>query len=104
MFMYGRFRFLFYLSEEVEVYSSHLLNSNQNILEYPVNCCSSYTNIVSKTIHAGIPCIFWFIHYNKNFFTKCYMVGCSIQNICAITTHIESSICKLAEQKLIYVT
>ena len=32
------------------------------------------------------------------------MVGCSIQNICAITTQIESSICKLVEQKLIYVT
>ena len=26
------------------------------------------------------------------------MVGCSIQNICAITTQIESSICKLVEQ------
>ena len=33
---------------------------------YPVNCCSSYTNIVSNTIHAGIPCIFWFIYNNKN--------------------------------------
>ena len=32
------------------------------------------------------------------------MVGCSIQNICAIKTQIESSICKLIEQKLIYVT
>ena len=32
------------------------------------------------------------------------MVDCSIHNICAITTQIESSICKLAEQKLIYVT
>ena len=25
---------------------------------YPVNCCSNYTNIVSNTIHAGIPSIF----------------------------------------------
>ena len=32
------------------------------------------------------------------------MPGCSIQNICAITTKIESSICKLVERKLIYVT
>ena len=32
------------------------------------------------------------------------MVGCSIQNICAIITQIESSICKLVEQKIIYVT
>ena len=32
------------------------------------------------------------------------MVGCSIQNICAITTQIESSICKFVEQKAIYVT
>ena len=34
------------------------------------------------------------------------MVGCSIQNICAITTQIESStcICKLVEQKILYVT
>ena len=40
----------------------------------------------------------------KLFFTKCCMLGCSIQNICAITTQIESSICKLVEQKLIYVT
>ena len=32
------------------------------------------------------------------------MVSCSIQNICAITTQIESSICKLVEQKMIYVT
>ena len=31
--------------------------------------------------------------------TKCCIVGCSIQNICAITTQIESSICKLVEQK-----
>ena len=69
MFMYGGFRFLFYLSEELEVYSSHLLNSNQNILAYPVNCFSSFTNGVSKTINAGIPCIFSFIHNNKNFFT-----------------------------------
>ena len=38
------------------------------------------------------------------FITKCCMVGCSIQNICAISTQIESSICKLVEQKLIYVT
>ena len=32
------------------------------------------------------------------------MVGCSIQNICAIIPQIESSICKLEEQKMIYVT
>ena len=32
------------------------------------------------------------------------MVGCSIQNNCAVTTQIESSICKLVEQKMIYVT
>ena len=32
------------------------------------------------------------------------MVCCSIQNIFAITTQIESSICKLVEQKMIYVT
>ena len=31
------------------------------------------------------------------------MVGCSIQNICVITTQTESSICKLVEQKLVYV-
>ena len=31
-------------------------------LVYPVNCCSMYTNIVSNTIHAGIPCIFRFIY------------------------------------------
>ena len=30
------------------------------------------------------------------------MVGCSIQNIRAITTQIESSLCKLVEQRLIY--
>ena len=29
------------------------------------------------------------------------MVGSSIQSICAITTQIESSICKLVEQKLV---
>ena len=33
------------------------------------------------------------------------MVGCSIQNICPVITQIESSICKLVEQKKkIYVT
>ena len=32
------------------------------------------------------------------------MVGCSTQNICAIITKIESSICKLVEQKMISVT
>ena len=32
------------------------------------------------------------------------MVGCSIQIICAIAAYIESSICKLVAQKLIYVT
>ena len=32
------------------------------------------------------------------------MVGCSIQNICAIKTQIESSICKLVEKNVIYVT
>ena len=32
------------------------------------------------------------------------MVGCNIQNTCVITTLIESSICKLVEQKPIYVT
>ena len=31
--------------------------------------------------------------------TKCCIVGCSIKNICAITTQIESSICKLVEKK-----
>ena len=40
----------------------------------------------------------------KTVFTKCCMVDCSIQNIRAITTQKESSICKLVEQKLIYVT
>ena len=55
-------------------------------------------------MHAGIPCIFRFIYNNKNFFAKCCIVGCSIQNICAITTQIESSVCKLVEQKMIYVT
>ena len=29
------------------------------------------------------------------------MVGCSIQNFCAITTQIESSIYKFVEQKLV---
>ena len=38
-------------------------------LVYPVNCCSNYTNIVSITIHAGIPCIFGFIYNNNNFFS-----------------------------------
>ena len=34
---------------------------------YPGNCCSNYTDKVSNTIHAGIPCIFRFIS-NKNLF------------------------------------
>ena len=73
------------------------LTATKIFFVYSVNCCSNYTNIVSNTIHAGIPCIFWFID-NNIFFTKCCMVGCSIQNNCSITTQIESSICKLVEQ------
>ena len=69
MLLYGGFKFLYYLSEEHPVWFSHLFDNNQNILVYPVNCCSNYTNIVSNTIHAGSPCIFWFIYNNKNFFT-----------------------------------
>ena len=48
MFMYGGFRYLYYLSEEHLVYSCHLYNKNENILVYPVNCCTNYTNIVSQ--------------------------------------------------------
>ena len=62
-----------------------------------------YTNIVSNQIHTGIPCIILF-NYINIFFLKCCMVGCSIPNIFANTTQIESIICKLVEQKLIYVT
>ena len=36
-------------------------------LVYPVDCCSNYTDKVSNTIHAGIPCIFRFISNNNNF-------------------------------------
>ena len=32
-----------------------------------------------------------------------FMLGC-IQNICAVTTQIESSMCRLVEQKMIYGT
>ena len=53
-----------------------------------------YANIVSNQIHT----------YINIFFLKCCMVGCSIPNIFANTTQIESIICKLVEQKLIYVT
>ena len=71
---------------------------------YPGNCCTNYTNVVTQytlvfLVYFGSSTI------TKNiFFVKCCMVGCSIQNICAIITHIESSICKVVEQKIIYVT
>ena len=42
------------------------LTATKVFVVYPVNCCSNYTNIVSNTIYAGIPCIFWFIYNNKN--------------------------------------
>ena len=48
MFMYGGYRFLYDLSEEHLVYSSYLLNNNQNILVYPVNCCTKYANIETQ--------------------------------------------------------
>ena len=63
--LYGGFSFFYYLSESSMTYQ--LFNNNQIFLMYAVNCCSNYTNIVSYTIHAGIPCIFWFIYNNKNF-------------------------------------
>ena len=34
-------------------------------LVHPVNCCSNYTNIVSSTIHTGIPCIYMYIFINR---------------------------------------
>ena len=33
--------FCIYISEEHYVLSSHLINSNKNIIVYPVNCCSN---------------------------------------------------------------
>ena len=48
MFIYGGFRFLYYLSEEHLVYFSHLFNKNQNIIVYPATCCSKYTKSVTK--------------------------------------------------------
>ena len=42
------------------------LTATKVFVVYPDNCCSNYTNIVSNTIHAGIPCIFWLSYNNKN--------------------------------------
>ena len=85
---------------------TYLKNTNFNLVTYLTATCTQLTtaHTESITIHAGIPCIFWFIYNNKHLFTKCYIVGCSIQHIFVITTQIEPNICKLVEQKLIYVT
>ena len=66
MFMYGGFRYLYYLSEERLVYS--------------VNCCTIYANIVTQytlvfLVYFGSSTI------TKTIFTKCCMEVCSIQNI-----------------------
>ena len=42
------------------------LTTTKIFLVYPVNCSSNYANVVSNTIHSGIPCIFRFIYNNKN--------------------------------------
>ena len=80
------------------------LTTSQNMLVYSVKCCTNYTNIVTQytlvfLVYFGSSTI-----SDKNFFTKCCMISCCIQNICAIITQIESSICKLVEQIMIYVT
>ena len=47
------------------------LTETKIFLVYPVNCCSNDANIVSNTVHTGIPCIFWLIYNNETFiFTK----------------------------------
>ena len=53
---------------------SHLFNNNRNILVYPVNFCTNYTNIVTQytlvfLVYFGSSTI------TKTFFTKCCMVG-----------------------------
>ena len=102
--IYGGFRFfcITYL-KNTKFNLVTYLTATKIFLVYPVNCCSNYTNIVTQytlvfLVYFGSSTI------TKTVFTKYCMVGCSIQNICAITIQIESSICKLVEQKLIYVT
>ena len=69
MFIYGGFRFCYTITylKSTKFNPVTYLTATKLFLVYPVNCCSNYTNIVSNTIHAGIPCIFWFIYQNKNF-------------------------------------
>ena len=51
-----------------------LKNTKVNLVTYLIATkiflvyCSNCTNIVSNTIFAGIPYIFWFIYINNNFF------------------------------------
>ena len=60
------------------------LTATKIFLVYPVNCCSNYKNIVSDTIHVGIPCIFWFITITKTFFTIGINHGFECINICQV--------------------
>ena len=67
---------------------------------YKKHRIASLLCIFESTIQYTLVFLVYFGSYTitKTFFTKCCMVGCGIQNICAITTQIESSICKLVEQ------
>ena len=63
------------------------------IFSVPSYLLFTFTNIVINKIQASIPCIFWFIYTHEILLLiKFCMGGCSNQNICAITTKIESSI------------
>ena len=82
MSIYGVFIFcITYLKNTSDKFNPvTYLTATKILLVYPVSCCSNYTHVVSNTIYTGIPFLFRFIYNNKNCFTKCCMVGCSIQN------------------------
>ena len=48
MFMFGGFRFCITYLKNIKFNLVTNFNNNQNILVYPVNCCTNYTNIVTQ--------------------------------------------------------